>query len=83
MNYAANLVLSDIFSDGFLSSPCPVLCGHEFWRTKRIILLRNCVMQSSINNLISENQDLNSETKYKKVELEVASHCLMTSFIVV
>ena len=53
---------------------CVFYAGHEFADKRNGFLSAEIdVMQSSVDNLIEENQLLNSELNIKKVELEVAS----------
>jgi hypothetical protein len=58
----------------FFVLACLFYAGHEFADKKSHFLSAKIdVMQRSINNLIAENQTLNSELNVKKIELEVAS----------
>ena len=53
---------------------CLFYAGHEFANKRNHLLSAKIdVMQSSLDNLRTENQFLNSELNVKKVELEVAS----------
>lgn len=53
---------------------CVFYAGHEYAdKNNHLLSAKIAMMQSSVNNLKLENQNLNSQLNVKKVELEVAS----------